>query len=346
MYPGRMKAVVIRHPGKGIEAWQLIDRPDPEPGPGQVLVRVRAAALNYRDLLVAHGRYGGPLKPDLVPLADGVGDVVAVGAGVTRWQRGDRVAGAYFQTWQAGPMRAEYFHHSGGTHATEGMLAQYAVLPETGVVRIPAYLSYEQAATLPCAAVTAWAALMEPAPRWAPGATVVVLGTGGVSIFVAQLAIAAGLRVIATSSSEAKIMRLRELGVTDVINYRTTPEWPQQVARLTDGEGADHVVDVGGAGTLPRSFEAVKVGGVVSLIGLLAGLDIAIDPMPVLFKSIRLEGLTVGSVTMFEALNRMLARTRVVPVVDEVFPLERASAALSKMAAATHYGKIVIRIDD
>ncbi|MDB4933326.1 MAG: alcohol dehydrogenase, partial [Labilithrix sp.] len=242
-------------------------------------------------------------------------------------------------------MRAEYFQHSGGTVSTEGMLAQYAVLPETALVRIPSHLSYEQASTLPCAAVTAWDLLMEPTPRWSPGATVVVLGTGGVSIFAAQLALAAGLRVIATSSSDAKIARLRELGVADVINYRTTPDWQKEVLRLTGGEGADHVVEVGGAGTMPRSFEAVKTGGVVSLIGFLTGANIEVNPLPVLLKSIRLEGLVVGSVPMFESLNRSLEALRLVPVIDEVFPLDRATEALAKMEAASHFGKIVIRVD-
>ena len=340
-----MKAVVIRNPGRGIDAWKHVEIDTPEAGPGQVLVRLYAASLNYRDLLVARGQYGAPLAADLVPLADGAGEIAAIGAGVTRWKIGDRVAVAYFHTWQAGPMRPEYLQHSGGTNATQGTLAQYAVLAEDAVVRIPSHLSFEQAATLPCAAVTAWHALFEPAPRHRPGATVVVLGTGGVSIFAAQLALAAGLRVIATSSSDAKITRLHELGVHRVINYRSTPEWQKEVLQLTGGEGADQVIEVGGAGTLPRSFEATRTGGLVSLLGLLTGIGTAIDPMPVLFKGLRLEGLTVGSVAMFESMNRSLEATKIVPVIDEVFPFERATDALKKLEAATHFGKIVIRID-
>ena len=340
-----MKAVVIRNPGQGVEAWKLVDKPSPEAGPGQVLIRVRAASLNYRDLMVVSGLYGDPPKADLIPLADGAGEVVATGPGAHRFRAGDRVVGAYYPTWLGGAMRAEYFAQSGGMGQTDGMLAEYVVLPETGVVRVPSHLSYEQAATLPCAAVTAWNLLMEPAPRWSPGSTVVVLGTGGVSIFAAQLALGAGLRVIATSSSDKKIERLRELGIRDVINYRTTPDWQKEVLRLTNGVGADHVVEVGGAGTLPRSFEAVKIGGVVSLIGLLTGANIEINPLPVLFKSIRLEGLTVGSVPTFENMNRTIEALGLEPVIDEVFPLARASEALRKLESASHFGKIVIRID-
>ncbi len=207
-----MKAVVIRNQGKGRDAWKLVDRPDAVPGPGQVLVRIRAASVNYRDLLIAKGLYGGPLKDDLIPLPDGAGEIVALGAGVTRWKIGDRVCGSYFQTWQSGHLRSEYFDHALGQGSTDGVLAEYAALPATGVVEIPATMSYEEAATLPCAALTAWNALMEPTPLYGPGATILVQGTGGLALFAIQLARAAGLRVIATSSSAGKIARLRELG--------------------------------------------------------------------------------------------------------------------------------------
>jgi NADPH:quinone reductase-like Zn-dependent oxidoreductase len=340
-----MKAVVIRNQGKGLEAWKLVERPDPTPGPGQVLVRLRAASLNYRDLLMARGEYGGPLKPDLVALADGAGEIAAVGAGVTRWKVGDRVCAAYYPTWQSGPLRASYRDEALGAGSVDGTLAQYIALPETGVVRIPAHLSYEEAATLPCAALTAWTALFVQAPRLAPGSTVLVQGTGGVSIFAAQLARAAGLRVIGTSSSAAKLERLRALGVDGLINYREQPDWQKEVLRLTGGEGVDQVIEVGGAGTLARSFEAAKEGGTVSLIGVLTGFGGEVSPIPVLLKALRFEGVIVGSVESFEQMNRAIEATGLRPVVDEVFALERAPAALAKLAEGKHFGKIVVRID-
>lgn len=340
-----MKAVVIRNQGQGIEAWKLVERPDPTPGPEQVIVRMRAASLNYRDLLMSRGEYGGPLKTDLIPLPDGAGEIVAVGAGVTRWKAGDRVCGAYFPTWQGGPLRAEYFQQALGSGSVDGVLAQYVALPASGVVRTPSHLSDEEAATLPCAALTAWNALFAPAARPGPGASVLVQGTGGVSIFAAQLARAAGLRVIGTSSSAAKLERLRALGVDEVINYREQPEWQEEVLRLTRGEGVDQVIEVGGAGTLKRSLEAIKYGGTVSLIGLLTGFGGEINPLPVLFKGARLEGVIVGSVLSFEQMNRSIEELGLRPVVDEVFPLARAAEALAKMAASTHFGKIVVRID-
>lgn len=340
-----MKAVVIRNQGKGVESWKLVDCAEPRPGPGQVLVRVRAASLNYRDLMSARGLYGTPLKEDLVAVSDGAGDVVALGEGVRRWKVGDRVCGAYYPTWHAGPMRPEYVAAMLGAHANDGMLAQYAVLSESGTVRIPSYLSYEQASTLPCAALTAWNALFERPVQVKPGGSVLVQGTGGVSLFAAQFALAAGLRVIATSSSASKIARLNELGVSDVINYRDTPEWHERALELTNGEGVDQVIEVGGAGTLTQSLQAVRYGGTVSLIGLLTGIGREINPLPVLFRASRLEGVIVGSTHMFETMNRALETFRIAPVIDEVFPLERATEALAKLEAATHFGKIVVRIE-
>ncbi len=340
-----MKSVVIRTPGKGIEAWALAERPAPTPGPGEVLVRIRAASLNYRDLMIARNLYGGPPREELIALSDGAGEIVAVGSEVKRWKVGDRVAGAYYPDWVSGPIRPEHVTRTGGARATDGVLAELAVFAETAVVRVPSHLSFEQASTLPCAAVTAWSVLMEPAPRLAPGSTVVVFGTGGVSVFAAQIAIAAGLRVIATSSSDDKIARLRELGVRDTIQYRSRPDWEKEVLRLTDGRGADLVVDVGGAATLPKSFEATRVGGTVSLIGVLTGLAEQVNPLPVLFKNIKLEGISVGSVASFENMNRAIEQHRLVPVIDEVFPMDRAPEALRKLEAGTHFGKIVVRVD-
>lgn len=340
-----MKAVVIREPGKGVHAWKLADRPEPKPGPGQVLVRVRAASLNYRDLMTAKNLYGSP-KSDVVALSDGAGEIVALGAGVQRWKEGQRVAAAYYPTWHTGVIRPEHDHAMLGAYGNDGLLAEYAVLSEAGIVEIPAYLSYEAASTLPCAALTAWNALFETPVPVKPGGTVLVQGTGGVSLFAAQLARAVGLRVIATSSSAAKLERLKsELGVTSLVDYRETPAWHVKALELTNGEGVDQVIDVGGTGTLAESFRATRYGGIVSLIGLLTGVGAETDPLPVLFRALRLEGVRVGSTTMFAAMNRALEELLITPVIDEVFPLERASDALAKLESARHFGKIVVRIE-
>lgn len=262
-----------------------------------------------------------------------------------RWKAGDRVVSTYYPTWASGPFREEYRATHLGAGPNDGVLAELVLFAEDALVRAPAHLGFDEAATLPCAAVTAWTALFESWPHLAPGATVLVQGTGGVSLFAAQLARAAGLRVIATSSSPAKIERLRALGVTDTIDYRQHPDWHEEVLRLTGGEGVDRVIEVGGAGTLPRSLQAVKAGGVVSLIGLLTGLGSQIDPMPILFRAVRVEGVLVGSRQSCVELTTALETHAIRPVIDEVFPLERASDALAKLAAGKHFGKVVIRLD-
>jgi NADPH:quinone reductase-like Zn-dependent oxidoreductase len=309
-----------------------------------VLVRVRAASLNYRDLMVARGLYGGAPREDLVPLTDGAGEIVALGEGATRFRVGDRVVGAYYPTWLGGPLRASDRQHMKGAGSVDGTLAEYVAFPESGVALAPAHLSFDAASTLPCAAVTAYNALFVTGPRLDPGATVLLQGTGGVSITAAQLARAAGLRPIATSSSPKKLERLRGLGVTDLIDYRQTPEWQTEVLRLTHGEGVDHVIDVGGAGTLPRSFEAVRAGGTITLIGVLAGAG-RIDPLPILFKGIRAQGISVGSVAMLEAMNRSIEATKLEPVIDEVFPFARAPDALARLEHGAHFGKLVVRVE-
>ncbi|WP_044965076.1 zinc-dependent alcohol dehydrogenase family protein [Sorangium cellulosum] len=340
-----MKTVIIRKNASESDAWTLAERPAPKPGPGQVLVRVRAASINYRDLMVVRGRYGGERKDELVPLSDAAGEVVAIGAGVRRWKEGDRVISTFFPTWASGPFRGEYRTTTLGAGGNDGVLAELVVFGEDAIVRAPAHLGFNEAATLTCAGVTAWTALFESGPRPAPGETVLVQGTGGVSLFAAQLARAAGLRVLATSSSAAKIERLRALGVTEAIDYRKQPEWHEEVLRLTGGEGVDRVIEVGGAGTLPRSMQAVKTGGVVSLIGLLSGVGSQIDPMPILFRAIRVEGTVVGSRQATVELGAALELHGIRPVVDEVFPIERANEALAKLAAGKHFGKVVIGLD-
>lgn len=337
-----MKAIVLRTPGAGPSAWQLAERPDLVPGPNQILVRVRAASLNYRDLSVATGFFG-PTKPELIPASDAAGEVVALGAGVTAWRPGDRVMSAFFPRWRDGAMRAEDPQTALGVADRDGVLAQYAVLDAGGAAAIPAGMSFERAATLPCAALTAWHALAT-GPRVPPGGSVLVQGTGGVSLFAAQLARAQGLRVIATTSSAAKAARLRELGVSDVVNYREQPEWDAEVVRRTGGAGVDHVIEVGGGGTLPRSLAAVAHGGTVSVIGLLTGMP-PIDPLPILLRAIHVRGVLVGSVAMLEALVRAVTALEIAPVIDDVVPLERAGDALARLARGEHFGKLVVRVE-
>jgi NADPH:quinone reductase-like Zn-dependent oxidoreductase len=338
-----MRTWIIPTPGS-IDNLRLASRPDPTPGPGQVLVRVKATSLNYRDLITVEGKYARSApKPDLVPLSDGAGEVVSVGAGVTRWKAGDRVAGCFMQRWSGGEADAEAFATAMGG-AIDGMLTELAVLEEGGAVRVPGHMSYEEAATLPCAALTAWHALVEIGGIKA-GDTVVVQGSGGVSIFALQLARLMGARVIATSGSAAKAERLKAMGATAVIDYKAVPEWHTEVLRLTGGRGADIVVEVGGPGTLPRSFQAARVGGRIPVIGLLSGVGGEVDPMPILRRNLRVQGVYVGSRQMFEAMNRAMDEAKLKPVVDRVFAFDEAKAAYAHMKAQGHFGKIVIRHD-
>ena len=313
----------------------------PACGRGQVLVRMHAASLNFRDLAVATGKYMmSALPPDLVPLSDGAGEVIEVGEGVTRLKAGDRVAGIFMQGWLGGEMEPVHGHSALGG-AIDGVLAEYRVFDEQGLVHIPAHLSFEQAATLPCAAVTAWNALFGLHPLQ-PGQTVLILGTGGVSIFALQFAHAAGARVIATSSSNEKLERARALGASDGINYKENPEWQTEVKRLTGGRGVDHVVEVGGPGTLARSLGAARNGGVVTLIGVLTRGQI--DPLAIFGSGAIVRPIYVGSRQMFEAMNQAIALHRIEPVIDRVFPFEEAREAYLHLKGATHLGKVVIRI--
>jgi len=320
---------------------RLAEAPIPVPGPGQVLLRIRACSLNYRDLAIIRGQYMlGPLPAGLVPLSDGAGEVVAVGDGVTRVAVGDRVAGIFMQAWLGGGMEPEHGLSALGG-ALHGLLSEYAVLDQSGLVHIPAHLSFEEAATLPCAAVTAWHALFGLQPI-APGQTVLVLGTGGVSIFALQFAKAAGARVIATSSSDEKLARVRALGADATINYRHCEDWNGRVRELTGGRGVDHVVEVGGPGTLQRSILSARLGGVVTLIGVLSYGEV--NPLTILAGHVTVRGLLVGSRQHFEAMNRAIAQTGLRPVIDRVFPFEQAEAAYRHLEGATHMGKVVISI--
>jgi NADPH:quinone reductase-like Zn-dependent oxidoreductase len=336
-----MKAFEIRG-SFGLDALTLHERPDPMPRAGQVLVRLRAASLNFRDLLTVQGLYNPKQPLPLIPLSDGVGEVVRTGDGVTRVAVGDRVAASFFQKWIAGePTKAKLLSALGGP--LDGTLADHIVLHEEGLVHVPAHLTDEEAATLPCAAVTAWSALVEQG-EVRPGDTVLVLGTGGVSLFALQFARIAGARVIATTSRDERRDRLRELGAWETINYKTTPDWPKRVKELTGGIGADHVVEVGGGETFNKSVRSVRVGGQVSLIGVLAGITGDVAMNPILMQNIRVQGVIVGSRETFERMNRSVDQHKLRPVVDRVFPFPEARAAFEHMASQAHFGKIVIGI--
>ena len=323
----------------GIDALTLVDRPMPKPGHGQVLVRMHAMSLNYRDLIIAKSAMGKREKP-VIPVSDGAGEVAEVGPGVTRVRVGDRVAPIFTQSWLDGEVGRGQATAIGGD--TDGVLAEYVMLDQNGLVHFPGHLSYEEAATLPCAAVTSWNALISVGELKA-GDTVLVMGTGGVSIFALQFARMTGARVIATSSSDAKLKRLRELGAAVVINYRTTPEWGTRVLELTERRGVDHIVEVGGAGTLENSFKAIRTGGSISLIGLLTGFGGQFNPLLVLMKSVRFQGILVGSRDMFEAMNRAIATAQLHPVIDRTFPFAEAPAAYRHLESGAHFGKVCIR---
>jgi NADPH:quinone reductase-like Zn-dependent oxidoreductase len=336
-----MKVYEVQPGCTSLECLRPGARPDPQPGPREVLIRIRAASLNYRDHMIVTGRYFTPVTRPTIPLSDGAGEVAAVGPGVTRFQKGDRVVGAFFQVWLDGPPSRR---HPALGIPLDGTLAEYIVLHEDGVVAIPPTLSFEEAATLPCAGVTAWNALMVSGNPLKPGDTVLCLGTGGVSMLALQIAAAAGARVIVTSSSEEKLRKARSLGASDGINYKTHPEWEKEVARLTGGRGVDHVIEIGGAGTLDRSFESVGFGGKVALIGFLAGAAATLNPVGLMLKGGSLQGIGVGSTAMFEALNRAIEVNRIKPVVDKIFPFEKAADAYRCLASGDFVGKVVIGI--
>ncbi|HZY85782.1 MAG TPA: NAD(P)-dependent alcohol dehydrogenase [Gemmataceae bacterium] len=335
-----MKVYEIR--AFGLEGLKLAERPQPQPGPFELLLKVRAASLNYRDLMMLKGSYNPKMQMPRVPLSDAAGEVAAVGPGVSRVKVGQRVAGIFMQKWLAGEL-TETAARSALAGAIDGVLAEYVVLHESGVVPVPEHLSDEEAATLPCAAVTAWHGLITEGQVTA-GDSVLVQGTGGVSLFALQFARLVGARVVITSSSDDKLRRAREMGAAEAINYKATPEWGDRVRELTGGRGVDHVVEVGGAGTLGQSLKAVRTGGRISLIGVLTGGTGQVNPLPVLMKGVRVQGIFVGSRDMFEAMSRAIALHTLRPVVDRVFPFAEAVEAYRYLESAAHFGKIVIRV--
>ncbi len=333
-----MKAVELR--AWGVENLVLAERPEPRAGAGQALVRMRAASLNYRDLLMVRGEYNPKQRLPLVPCSDGCGEVVAVGEGVTRAAVGDRVCPTFHQRWIAGEPTRELLRGTLGG-PLDGTLAELMVVDEQGLVRPPEHLSDEEAATLPCAALTAWNALVTEG-RVTAADTVLVQGTGGVSIFALQLAVLSGARVIVTSSRDEKLARARELGAWEAINYREQPGWGARAAELTGGRGVDLVVEVGGAGTLEQSLRAVRPGGTIALIGVLSGATTELRLNSVLMRKIRVQGIIVGPRESFEAMNRAVAHRRLRPVVDRVFPLAEVRAAFDHLASGRHFGKVCI----
>jgi NADPH:quinone reductase-like Zn-dependent oxidoreductase len=324
----------------GPEGLELIDVPAAEPGPGEIKVRIRAVSLNYRDLAMSRGAYGRAVTVPLIPCSDGAGEVVAVGPGVTRFKAGDRVTPTFFQDWTYGDVRRR--NAASALGGAKGVLAEEIVLHESGALAMPEHLSFEEAASLPCAALTAWHAMMEQEPIQA-GETLLIQGTGGVSIFALQFAKMVGARVFAISSSDEKRKRLEAMGVEASINYKTTPAWDEAIPALNGGQGMDWVIEVGGAGTLARSINVIRIGGKIKVIGVLAG-PAEINPQPILRKSANIHGIFVGSREMFENMNAAIRRVGLKPVVDRVFRFEDAVAAFQHLAAGAHFGKVVIKV--
>ena len=335
-----MKSWVV--PAFGIERLEQRESAAPEPGPGQVVVQVHACSLNYRDLKVVLGTYSPNLKMPRVPLSDGAGVVHAAGTGVARVRVGDRVAGIFMQNWLEGTADATKYRGALGGDI-DGMASEYVVLDANGVVKLPDYLSFAQAATLPCAAVTAWAALHK-AGGATSGSTVLIQGTGGVSIAALQLAKAMGARVLGTSSSDSKLERAKALGLDAGVNYKVQPRWAEWAQEQTQGEGVDLVIEVGGAGTFTESLRAVRIGGAVAQIGVLTQTNEPVEVPLILRKQVRVQGIYVGSRADFDAMNRALEQTRIKPVVDREFAFAELPEAFRMMEAASHFGKIVVRV--
>jgi NADPH:quinone reductase-like Zn-dependent oxidoreductase len=325
----------------GIDSLEFTERPDPEPGPGQVVVRVHAISFNYRDLMMVKGIYNPRLRLPRIPCSDGAGEVVALGPGVSTWRAGDRVAGIFMQNWLDGPPAPQKVKGALGGDI-DGMLAEYVVLNENGLVPIPDHMSYQEAATLPCAAVTAWNALA--AGDLKPGGTVLIQGTGGVSIFALQFARLRGAKVLGISGSHEKLHRAYELGLDAGVNYNDVPEWDRWAIEQT-GEGVDLIVEVGGVGTLPRSLRALRMGGTIAQVGVLTGASSG-EPLPIaaiLHKQARMRGIYVGSRQDFIEMNKAISLTQLRPVGED-FPWTQARQVLARLEEASHFGKLVMTV--
>ncbi len=324
--------------GEGLDALKTAQRDTPKPGPGEILVKMKASSVNFRDLLMIKNASVIGIAEGRIPNSDGAGIVEEIGEGVTSFKAGDRVVGCFFQNWEDGPIGNTVMQTALGG-PIDGVLAEYVILKENGALPVPEGLSFEEAATLPCAAVTAWNCLIEKGGARA-GNTALILGTGGVSVFSQQIAAVSGIRTIATSSSNEKLDRIKALGANDLINYRENPDWEKQVLDLTDGHGVDVVIEVGGAGTLPKSIESVRVGGTVSLVGVLTGGQI--DPTSIMRKSVKLQGIYVGPRAMFRKLLQAVDTQDIKPVIEQTVPFDDALEAYRLMESGAHFGKIVI----
>lgn len=327
----------------GLDALRSVELPDPQPGVGEVLVRWRAQSLNYRDLIVVQGTYIPKLLLPFTPLSDAAGEVVAVGGGVTAWKSGDRVIGQYIQSWLEGPPTPENTRLALGA-PLPGVLSEYSVLPVHGLVPLPEYMSFDEGATLPIAAITAWNALFSHRDL-VPGSTVLIEGTGGVSLFGLQLAKAAGLRTIITSSSDERLARASALGANESINYHATPDWSRCVRELTGGTGVDLVLEVGGSATMNESLHSVRFDGRIALIGFLSGTVLTLDAVDFIRGLVTLHAVRVGSRAMFLDLLRAMEQHKLRPQIDRVFPFSEAPEAFQHLLKGTHFGKIVIHGD-
>jgi NADPH:quinone reductase-like Zn-dependent oxidoreductase len=334
-----MKVAAVKKPG-GPGNLVIEERADPTPGRGEILVRVKASSLNYHDFVVVMG--GIPTPDGRIPMSDGACEVVAVGEGVKKFKVGDKVLSLFFPNWHAGAPQMAGFASVPGDGA-DGFGAELVAAPETAFTRMPEGYSFEEAATLPCAALTAWRALMVEA-KIKPGDWVLTQGTGGVSIFALQFAKAAGARVIATSSSDEKLKRLKELGADHLINYKDTPDWGKKAKELTGGRGVDEVVEIGGPGTLAQSIAASKMGGHISLIGVLTGVSGEVPTAALFSMNITLSGITVGSASMQEDMIAAIEANDIKPVLDQTFPLDKIAEAFGHQASQKHFGKIIVSI--
>lgn len=335
-----MRVLEVREPF-GVESLVFGTRPDPTPGPGQLLIQIRALSLNYRDHLVVGGVGRWRSKSSRIPISDGVGVVTALGPSVTRFKIGDRVSPLFYPQWIDGPPESEKMQVALGGAGLDGLYAEYAVVDESAAVAVPSHLTHEEAATLPCAGLTAWNAVAEGVPP-REGETVVVQGTGGVALFAMQFAKLFGARVIVTSSSDSKLQRARELGADGGINYRTTPNWPSALRDLTGGRGANLVVD--SVGSLAESIEAVSVGGRIAFIGFVRGTSTEIDLIKLMGSSATIRAIDVGSRAMVEAMNRAIESSGLRPIVDRTFEFAEGLAAFRYLSSGSHFGKVCIRV--